>query len=136
MTDEEIKKLIDERDSLKAERDYLRKKLDEEKRYQQWCIDHRFKGYASGQITRCVGMFMIEHCIAEDVEKVKIVIRKLANNPVIAPDVQNALDKARWYLDQYLSYRKNYYELLDTDKAYRHLQARKWIAKKKTEDQK
>lgn len=137
MTEQEIKKIIEERDRLQVERDYYRKKLDEEKSYQEWCQKHRFKGYAAGYLTRCVGgMFMIEHNLAENIEKIRTSIRKLAHNPAIAPEFQKALDMAEIYLRLYMDYRKRYYELLNSDKHLRNVELRKMVAKKKADDMK
>lgn len=120
--------LIDKLNAMRDERDMLQKKLDEELRYQEWCKKNRLRGYASGYPTRCVGLFMIEHHLAEDAEKVRTVIRKLANNPAIAMDVRNALDKATWYIAMYLQYRKEYYELRDIQKNLIRLEYKKKMA--------
>ena len=108
--------------------------IKREKQYNEWCEKNRLKGYASGHMTRCVGLFTIEHGLAEDVEKVRTVIRKLANNPAIAMDVRSALDKAVWYIGMYLEYRKDYYELRDTQKGLIRLEFKKKMAKKKAGD--
>ena len=121
-------------DAIRMERDDLRKKLDEEKRYQDYCIKNSLKGYASGHMTRCIGMFTIEHGVAEDVEKTRTALRKLANNPAIALDVRNDLDKASWYMMMYLYYRKEYYELRDTNEKLKQIDFRKKMAKKKAGD--
>ena len=123
--------LIDKLNAMRDERDMLQKKLDEELRYQEWCKENRIKGYASGYMTRCVGRFTVEHEVAEQSMKVRIALRKLANNPAIAPDVQQTLEKAAWYAEMYLEYRKRYFMLMDMDKKLRSLGFRKLMAERK-----
>ena len=124
MTEQEIQ-------ALKDENKYLRKKLQEEQDYQRWVKDHAFNGYTAGYITRCVNSsYIIEHRLAEECEKVKTSIRKLANNPALAMEARNTLDKAVFYVEMYMAYRKHYYDLLDTDKRLRLIEFKKQITKK------
>ena len=126
--------LIDKLNAVQDERDMLQKKLDEELRYQDWCKENRLKGYASGYMTRCVGRFVVEHEVAENSVIVQTGLRKLANNPAMAPDVQHMLDRAAWYVGMYLEYRKRYFMAMDMDKKLRNLEFRKRMAQKKAGD--
>ena len=129
MTDEEIRKIIDERD-------YLLKELDKEKHYQEIASKYRFKGYAAGNITRCVGTYTIENRLLADVESVKKTMMKMANNPALSEEVHKTMDKAVFYVDQYLEYRRHFYELLDTSNQLRSLAYRKDKLKRKLEQEK
>lgn len=128
MTQEQI-------DNVIAERDYLRKKLKEEEDYREYVQKHRCKGYLSGYMTRIMGSSALgEKQSVEFVEQTKMMIRKMANNPVLSEEAHKALDNAIWYMDMYMYYMDKYRSLAKTNELLQKIDFRKGMLKKMLEN--
>ena len=109
------------------------RELDEERSYNEYVQKNKLKGYVAGYQTRCTSFnFMANHCLAEDAEKTRTAIRKLANNPALSMEARKELDKASWMIVMYINYRQKYYDLRDMSLRLKRLEFKKTIATKKT----
>lgn len=121
----------EEMEKLKAENEHLKKKLKFEEEYQEWVQKHRMKGYVAGHLSVCSPSYCIENRWFADVHNTQVQIRKLANNPALAMEARNVLDKATYYIEQYVYYLTKCRELLDTSSQLRHIETRKLLARNK-----
>ena len=78
---------------ITAERDYLRKKLQEERDFQEWLREHRSKGQCAGYVVMGISD-VIEHGARDYAVKTQTALRKLVNNPALSDKVKNTLNHA------------------------------------------
>ena len=85
-------------DELKAENEYLRKKLQEERDFQEWLREHRSKGQCAGYVVMGISE-VIERGARNHAAKTQIALRKLVNNPALSDKVKNTLNHAMILID-------------------------------------
>lgn len=94
-------------ESQERELAYLRQKVKEDEEYHEWVKKHKIKGSLSGIISMSAHEVM-EHTTSERLKKQGIIIRKLANNPILSDELRNELYAILTSFDALLLYRDDF----------------------------
>ena len=104
-----------EMELLRAERDYYKKKYQEELDFQEYLKIRRTKGQCAGYIVMGIGE-VIERMSAAHSIKTQAAIRKLINNPALSDDVKNVLADAHSLISSGAFWKQQALLLRDKDK--------------------
>ena len=102
-------------DELKAENDYLRKKLKEEYDFQDWLQQHRTNGQCGGYIVMGVKEVQ-DRAIRDNALQTQKAIMKLINNPALSETVKETLAAAHRLIDSQMLWRREYLKLQEKEK--------------------